>query len=215
MMICVSNRLLCRDNFLQRIEQIASGRPDRIILREKDCSMEEYGVLAEECQRICSAYRVKLTLHSQPEVAQQLGIDSLHLSLPMFLNRKSWNGVAEIGTSVHSVEEAQLAQKHGASYLIAGHIYPTSCKPGLEPRGIAFLKAVVDTVQIPVFAIGGIIPESLPELRNAGAAGYCVMSSLMQSPRPLSLIQKCQRMWRGDDRKAIEGRICYGRELES
>lgn len=33
-----------------------------------------------------------------------------------------------IGTSVHSVEEAIEAQKLGATYISAGHIFATDCK---------------------------------------------------------------------------------------
>ena len=61
-----------------------------------------------------------------------------------------------IGTSVHSVEDAIKAEQLGATYMTAGHIFATDCKKGLPPRGLDFLKNVCDTVQIPVYAIGGI-----------------------------------------------------------
>lgn len=45
-----------------------------------------------------------------------------------------------IGTSAHSVEEAIEAQKLGATYISAGHIFATDCKKDLPPRGLEFLK---------------------------------------------------------------------------
>lgn len=45
-----------------------------------------------------------------------------------------------VGVSVHSADEAVLAEKMGATYVTAGHIFATDCKKGLEPRGIEFLK---------------------------------------------------------------------------
>ncbi len=61
-----------------------------------------------------------------------------------------------VGTSIHSVSEAVEAEKLGASYLTAGHIYVTDCKKGLPPRGLPFLQHVCQAVQIPVYGIGGI-----------------------------------------------------------
>ena len=87
-----------------------------------------------------------------------------------------------IGASVHSPEEAVLAEKLGASWLIAGHIFATACKPDLPPRGLDFLRNVCSSVSIPVYAIGGITPERLPAIMQAGAAGCCGMSQMMQCP---------------------------------
>ena len=79
------------------------------------------------------------------------------------------------------MEDAKEAERLGVSYMTAGHIYVTDCKKGLPPRGLPFLQNVCQAVQIPVYGIGGIkIDEAqLLELKNAGAAGGCVMSGMM------------------------------------
>ncbi|MGN0293625.1 MAG: thiamine phosphate synthase, partial [Lachnospiraceae bacterium] len=86
-----------------------------------------------------------------------------------------------IGTSVHSVDEAVEAEKLGASYITAGHIYATDCKKSLPPRGPHFLQAVCESVAIPVYAIGGIQMDGtqvdekqIQEIMACGAAGGCV-----------------------------------------
>lgn len=85
-----------------------------------------------------------------------------------------------IGASCHSVEEAVEAQKMGCTYITAGHVFATDCKKGLPPRGLPFLEQVCRSVSIPVFAIGGIAPDNLPLIRQAGASGGCIMSGLMK-----------------------------------
>ena len=46
--ICVTNRTLCREDFLRRIEYFAkNGVADAILLREKDLTEREYYELAE------------------------------------------------------------------------------------------------------------------------------------------------------------------------
>ena len=83
-----------------------------------------------------------------------------------------------LGASCHSLEEAVEAENLGCTYITAGHIYETDCKKGLPGRGIGFLKKICETVSVPVYAIGGIGAENIQEIKNAGAAGGCIMSGV-------------------------------------
>jgi thiamine-phosphate pyrophosphorylase len=94
-------------------------------------------------------------------------------------NQDNLKDFTHIGTSVHSVREAIQAQKAGATVLTAGHIFETDCKKGLPGRGLDFLKNVSEAVTIPVYGIGGVTPDNLPALVEAGAAGGCMMSLSM------------------------------------
>ena len=85
-----------------------------------------------------------------------------------------------IGASVHSPEEALEAEALGADYVTAGHVFATDCKKGAVPRGLEFLRKTADAVSLPVFAIGGISPENIGAVREAGAAGACMMSQMMR-----------------------------------
>ena len=107
-----------------------------------------------------------------------LSISRIHLPLSM-LTKELCAEFQTVGASVHSIEEAQKAERLGASYIIAGHIFATDCKRNLAPRGLEFLNNVCRSVKIPVYAIGGITPDNLRDVLNAGAAGACVMSGLM------------------------------------
>ena len=68
----------------------------------------------------------------------------------------------------------------GATYVVAGHIFETDCKKGLEPRGLNFIKELSSILTIPIFAIGGINEENSNLVLNSGAYGVCMMSSLMK-----------------------------------
>ena len=111
---------------------------------------------------------------------------------------KSWNeGKVEafntwkqIGVSVHSREEAVYAERRGADYLIAGHIFLTDCKKGVPARGLDFLKEICASVEIPVFAIGGMNLEHGRMAMEAGASGVCMMSELMESDEPGEIIKR-------------------------
>lgn len=203
MLICVTNRKLCRDNYLQRLEKLLIMKPEAILLREKDLPSLEYEVLATKLKELCSQYEVKLILHQYITVAARLKVPYLHLSLPqlrdyhrhIFDYKKEFDFLPSyLGASIHSLEEAMEAKKLGASYLIAGHIYSTDCKKDLPPRGITFLQDVCKTVDLPVYGIGGITMERIPQVIHAGAAGFCIMSELMTCDNPSRFIQEIKRV---------------------
>ena len=205
-MVCITNRHLFehvetaggQPSFLARLERIDAAHPAAIVLREKDMEEGAYEALAGEVQAICHHYQVPFIAHTYARVAAQLGADALHLPLPL-LRRLRESGAAlpalpaHLGTSCHSLEDVREAERLGCSYLVAGHIYATSCKPGLPPRGLAFLREVTAATELPVYAIGGITPARLREVLAAGAAGGCAMSSLMQGNLWLTKIPENNR----------------------
>lgn len=187
--LCVTNRRICREDFLVRIEKIAAvtlqtdklrGRLG-IILREKDLDEAEYKRLASEVMRICRKYGVKFIPHSFTDIACELGCDSVHLPLSILraAPRERLSAFSCIGASCHSAEEAAEAEKLGCTYITAGHIFDTDCKSGIPGRGTEFLREVCESVAVPVYAIGGISPNNAAEVRSCGVSGVCVMSGAM------------------------------------
>ena len=194
--VCVTNRKLCGEDFLARIERIAAAGPKAIVLREKDLSPEEYRALAKEALSICEKRGVPCILHSFADIAAELGAEAAHLPLDKLteLPEEIKARFRVIGASCHSREDALLAEKAGATYITAGHVFATDCKKGLPPRGLSFLREVCEAVDIPVYAIGGISPENVSSVREAGAAGACVMSGLMACEEPEKLLREFERM---------------------
>lgn len=180
--ICVTNRALCREDFLLRMERIAAAHPAGIILREKDLPEEAYRQLAAQVLPICGRHQVTCILHTFADAAAELGAEGIHLPLPVLrsLTAGQRQQFPVLGTSCHSVEDAKEAQALGCTYISAGHVFDTDCKKGLPGRGLLFLQNVCEAVSIPVYAIGGIAPERMASVREAGAEGACVMSGAMQ-----------------------------------
>ena len=211
--IAITNRHLCNRPFMEQLERVCKLHPHAIVLREKDMPEAEYLSLARDVIALCKKYDVQCMLHSFINVAMELNHPYIHLPLASLeqlacntrdhtgiwqttdisTNRTGFNSDYQhffnvIGTSVHSVEDAIKAEQLGATYMTAGHIFATDCKKGLPPRGLDFLQNVCDTVDIPVYAIGGINIDSvcsfyvprLNEVLAHGAVGACIMSSMMR-----------------------------------
>lgn len=180
--LCVTNRKLCKGDFLERIEQIAMQHPAGIILREKDLSEQEYEKLAQQVLFICNKHQVPCILHNFPSAAFACEMERIHLPLSLLrkMTSKEKAYFEEIGVSCHSLEDALEAQQLGATYLTAGHIFETDCKKGLPGRGLDFLTSVCKNVSIPVYGIGGITSANIADIKSTGAKGACIMSGLMQ-----------------------------------
>ena len=180
--LCITNRSLCKGDFLTRIEAIARERPAAIVLREKDLPRDAYASLAAEVSAICRSYRIPCVYHSFVETALAQGANAIHLPLwgMRELSPEAKRHFSVIGVSCHSVEEAKEAEELGCTYITAGHIFEPECKKGLPGRGLTFLESVCRAVCVPVYGIGGISPENARLVRDTGAYGICVMSTLMQ-----------------------------------
>ena len=186
-LIAVTDSASCPRPLAEQIERLAKLtelRPQAVILRTKSLDKAAYRTLALQAQQSCEAAGIPLILHSDWQLARELGISMLHLPLALLRQLPACERTyfTRLSTSVHSVGEAQKAQALGATVLIAGHIYTTQCKAGLAPRGLGFLQNVCSTVNLPVYAIGGIVFDAAQhaELQANGARGACVMSAYMR-----------------------------------
>jgi len=186
--VAVTNRALCTRPFLEQVERVCAFQPAALVLREKDLDESAYEALAADVLAICKRHRVPCVLHSFLDVAKRLGVKQIQLPLWKLEEaaadaNRPLDSFSRIGASVHSVEDARRAGQLGASYLIAGHIFATGCKPGVPPRGLEFLREVCRTASVPVYAIGGISLDSGQQIRSVlscGAAGVCIMSGMMR-----------------------------------
>lgn len=179
--LCVTNRSLCREDFLVRIEKIASAHPAGIILREKDLTPDEYKKLAADVLAICKKHGTLCILHGFAAAAAELNSKALHLPMHLLreLSFEEKAGFTTLGASCHSAEDAIEAERLGCTYITAGHVFDTDCKKGMPGRGLEFLQTVCESVSIPIYAIGGISPGSFARVKEAGASGACVMSGAM------------------------------------
>ena len=195
----ISNRKLCEnENLEKQIEKIFSAYERKIILknfeivaltlREKDLNKNEYLKLIEKIYPICQKYKINLILHQNYDLNldEKYNIEGIHLSYSIFKSL-SQNIKAElikkykrIGVSIHSLDEAKEVESLGASYVVAGHVFETECKKGLEPRGLKFIEDLSSALSIPIFAIGGINEKNSLSVINSGAFSVCMMSTLMK-----------------------------------
>ena len=192
--IYVSERARITGDAHDYLSRLLSGRPDGLVIREKDLSDDALMRFAAPLVPIAKKYSVPLILRGTPALAHRLGITHLQLSFQEASAAPLPQGFDSIRVSVHSREEALAAARLGATAVTYGHIFTSPCKPGLPPRGTAALDEIVRACDIPVYAIGGITADTLPFLLPIHPAGACLMSASMTDPEPETLTTRLRRI---------------------
>jgi len=173
------------------VEKAIEGGVDAIQLREKEMSAKDRYELGQTLRELTAEAGVNLLVNDRVDLARAIDADGVHLGqsdLPISVAREQLGDDAIIGASVSTVSEARLAAITGADYLGVGAIYGTTSKPEAptadDGLGLDALADIVQTVRIPVTAIGGITAENAAEPIAAGASSVAVISAITAADDP-------------------------------
>ena len=165
-----------------------NGGATMIQLRHKSASGSQLFTWAVAIRNFCREYHALFIINDRVDIALACEADGVHLGqddLPAAAARKLLGNTRIIGVSVSSPEEAVQAEKDGADYIGFGHVYPTVSKlkehPPLGPEN---LQKTVESISLPVVAIGGISIENAPILISRGASGVAVISAVSRAENP-------------------------------
>jgi thiazole tautomerase (transcriptional regulator TenI) len=179
----VTDARRARMPLLDLVREAAAGGVDAIYLRDACGSIDELA-LTTQSLRAQIGDEVVLLVNGGPQAAMATG-GGLHLrerDMSPIAARDVLGPRMAIGRSVHTPEGAAAAA--GADYVLAGHIYPSLSKPGLLPLGTAGLASIVAVAPCPVIAIGGITPDRVAEVTQAGACGVAVIGAIAEAGDP-------------------------------
>lgn len=175
---------------LERIRRAGNAGVDWIQIREKDLSGSELSELVRKVLD-CVPPSCRILVNDRLDVAFAAGAAGVHLGEKSILARdarrfakgRGITGDFQIGASVHSLEEAQVAQAEGADYVIFGPVFATPSKLAFgPPQGLERLAETCRRVTIPVFAIGGISTENARQCYAAGARGIAAIRLFQEAP---------------------------------
>jgi thiamine-phosphate pyrophosphorylase len=152
-------------------------------LRERDLPIRALLSLSLDLQR--ELPDMQLFINDRVDLAVGLGCRGVHLresSLPAPVVRTLLRPSQLLGLSVHSIQGAVAAERHGADFVVLGPIYDTPSKREYgAPLGLQVLEQAARAVTIPIFAIGGMTASRTREMLQAGAFGVAVLSSILSA----------------------------------
>ena len=154
-------------------------------LREKTLAEPAFLAEAKELQALCREYHVPFIVNDNVDIALAMDADGVHVGQSDMeaLDVRAKLGPGKIvGVSAQTVEQALLAEKHGADYLGVGAVFPTGSKDDADDVSYDTLKAICQAVSIPVVAIGGINRDNVARLADSGICGVAVISAIYGAP---------------------------------
>ena len=167
------------------VKESLDGGVTCVQLREKHLDETHFLEEAKDLQALCKEYKVPFIINDNVEIAQAIDADGVHVGqsdMEAGDVRAKLGPDKIIGVSAQTVEQAILAEKHGADYLGVGAVFPTGSKDDAIEVPHETLKAICDAVSIPVIAIGGITQENVATLAGSGICGIAVISAIYAQP---------------------------------
>ena len=175
------------EKFLNTIEEAIKGGVTVVQIREKTAETLDFYNLALQVKEITTKYNVPLIINDRVDVALAIDADGVHVGqsdMPCDITRKLIGEDKILGVSAATIDEARKAEKDGADYIGTGAVFPTATKDDAPSITKQDLKDVVDSISIPVVAIGGITLENASQLKDTGIAGLSVVSAIMSAENP-------------------------------
>ena len=167
------------------VRESLEGGVTMLQLREKTLAEPAFLAEAKELQALCREYHVPFIVNDNVDIALAMDADGVHVGQSDMeaLDVRAKLGPGKIvGVSAQTVEQALLAEKHGAAYLGVGAVFPTGSKADADDVSYDTLKAICQAVSIPVVAIGGISRDNVARLADSGICGVAVISAIYGAP---------------------------------
>ena len=169
-------------DFFDVVEESLKGGVTLVQLREKNITSREFYEKALKLREITKKYNVPLIINDRVDIAMAVNADGVHVGqkdIPVSEVKRISGGKLIVGATANTVELAKEAEKQGADYIGSGAMFSTPTKDDAKPMTKDMLKNIVNSVNIPVCAIGGINIDNVIELKNTGIAGVAVSSGIM------------------------------------
>lgn len=175
------------DALLDIARDAVKGGVTMVQLREKNSTGKDFYDKAKKLKAVLDRYHVPLFINDRIDIALAVDASGVHIGqkdLPLLVVKEMLPSSMIVGISVSTVEQAKEAEKNGADYIGVGAVFPTETKKDARVLPAGRLSAIIEAVNIPAFAIGGIKPENIHTLKKQGLAGVSVVSAIMGAEQP-------------------------------
>lgn len=160
------------NNVLEKVKNIIKTHKPDIMLRAKSLKGKAFYEYAKTLRNITYDFGLRLLINERFDIAIGVDADGVHMpsnAIDIEILKSIYKGI--IGYSAHSKQDAILAKHKGAHYITLSPIFHTKSHEETKPLGLDYLKDVVKSINIPVFALGGISKDNINSVLETGVYG--------------------------------------------
>ncbi len=168
------------NEFLFRLKKILTYGCKLIQFRAKKKPLVNYQALISEIQLMCKSYKARLLVNSTPEIFSNMDVDGIHLSSDLLMQQKQRPITKDklLAVSCHNKQELERAVLIDADFIVLGSVSETDSHPGIKALGWDTFSELVEDINIPVYALGGMKCKDLEHSWSCGGQGLAMISDL-------------------------------------
>jgi thiamine-phosphate pyrophosphorylase len=170
-----------RPDLVGFLRDCIAGGVDVVQLRDKDLEAKPLLARARVAAAVCRDLGVPFVVNDRPDLALEVGADGVHVGqddAPVALARRILGPDAIVGLSTHGPADLERAAEQEVTYISAGPVEATPTKPGRVGTGLGYVSQASARSSVPVYVTGGVTPETIPALTDAGVRHFVVVRYL-------------------------------------
>lgn len=160
------------------MSKIARGleRGIRLVqIREKSMTEPDRRSFATAVIALARRFDARVLINSDVEMAQEVGADGVHVSASQLAELDARPALPLCGASCHSRAELDRAEALGFDFAVLSPVLPTATHPEAPTLGWDGFVSQVEGLTLPVYALGGMRPETLTTAWRHGAHGIAML----------------------------------------
>jgi 8-oxo-dGTP diphosphatase len=143
---------------------------------------DDWSETLAQANALAASYDASIMVNASVDDQKTYQLTSWHLNSRQLreLNERP-GGIVMLSASCHNEIDLQQAEKLGVDFCVLSPVLPTRSHPDATPLGWAVFKDLVEKVNVPVYALGGMSPEQEAKALESGAQGVAGIRGLWRS----------------------------------
>jgi len=164
---------------LGHLDKIIQNQVSLLQLRIKSLPHAEIETVYRAVWAKCRQHSIRLLINSDLPLSHAKA-DGIHLSSRALLASQTRPKAYEwVAASCHNLPELKHAENIGVDFVVLAPILPTATHPDATSLGWENMTALIEQVNLPVFALGGLNMQDVNQILHAGGQGIAGISAFL------------------------------------
>ncbi len=164
---------------LRHLSKIIEHKVSLLQLRIKSLPVAEIPAVYDAVHAQCRRQNIRLLINSDLALANATA-DGIHLSSrALMAARTRPPGHTWVAASCHDWDELQHAESIGVDFVVLAPICPTTTHPQAITLGWENMARLIEQVNLPVFALGGLSLNDIEPVVQAGGQGIAGIGAFL------------------------------------
>lgn len=149
-----------------------------IHVREKMLPEQALASFAEQVVSMAKPFGAQVLINSDVALARKVGADGVHFASDALMRLKEKPNGLMVAASCHTAAELGHAKKLGLDFAVLSPVKPTKSHQHAENLGWQQFGSLIDNIEIPVYALGGMTLDDLSQALTNGARGIAMQRAI-------------------------------------